>query len=102
MYAHLAPHCGMGWDLVEFFGIIGADLDDGVLFGQGDLTYHRPMEYDVDYAVRGRIAEVERKHGRRTGTFDLVTLELELCDEEGVLVVSKETYVFPRQGGEVR
>ncbi|MCP3976721.1 MAG: hypothetical protein GY720_19725 [bacterium] len=97
MFGHLAPHCGMGWELVEFFDVVGAGLDDGVLFGQGDLTYNGPIELDVDYEVRGRISSVERKIGSRKGVFDLITLELELLgDEPTPVVVSKETYVFPR------
>lgn len=97
MYAHLAPHCGMGWELVEFFDIVGAGLESGVLFGQGDLTINAPIELDVVYEVRGRIASVKRKHGSRKGIFDLITLELELLGESDTpVVVSKETYVFPR------
>jgi hypothetical protein len=52
---------------------------------------------EVDYEVRGRIASVERKRGSRKGVFDLITLELELLGESDTpVVVSKETYVFPR------
>ena len=97
VYGHLAPHCGMGWSLEELVDVVGTDMDSGMLFGRGDLTYLRPIQIDVPYVVRGHIADVERKVGSRTGTFDLVTLHLELIDESGdVVVVSKETYVFPR------
>jgi hypothetical protein len=97
VYAHVAPHCGMGWNLPEFFDMVGADMDSGVLFGEGDLTYHQPMLIGVDYLVRGHIASVERKRGSRAGVFDLVTLHLELVDPDNILiVVSDETYVFPR------
>lgn len=98
VYGHLAPHCGMGWSLHEFFDVVGVDMDSGALFGEGDLTYHQPMQVDVDYAVDGHIASIDRKSGS-TGVFDLVTLHLELVDEhEELVVTSKETYVFPRAG----
>ena len=98
VYAHLAPHCGMGWGLQEFFDVVGVHMDSGALFGEGDLTYHQPMQVNVDYAIEGHIASIIRKSGT-TGTFDLVTLHLELIDKHGELVVtSKETYVFPRKG----
>ena len=55
------------------------------------------MQVGVTYVVRGRVASVERKQGSRTGTFDLITLHLELFDSNNELVVtSLETYVFPR------
>jgi hypothetical protein len=99
VYAHLAPHCGMGWKLEELFEVVDADLDSGVLFGQADLTYFRPIEIDVEYEVRGHVAAVERKEGRRAGIFDLITLHLELVDPDGEpTVLSLETYVFPRAG----
>ena len=96
MYAHLANHCGMGWELTEFFELVGADLDSGVMYGQGVLTYHRPIRIGVDYEVRGHIASAERKSGSRAGTFDLVTLHLELVDDDGLVATSDETFVFPR------
>jgi hypothetical protein len=99
IYGHLANHCGMGWELHEFFELVGADLDSGVMYGQGDITYHRPIRIGVDYRVRGHIASAERKTGSRVGSFDLVTLHLELVDEDdGLVAVSEETFVFPRHG----
>lgn len=99
IYAHMAPHCGMGWKIDEFFDFVDFPMDGGALFGEGDLTYHQPMLVDVDYVVRGHIASAERKHGARTGTFDLITLHLELIDQQDQLIVtSKETYVLPRPG----
>jgi hypothetical protein len=99
VFAHLAPHCGMGFELDEFFALVEFPMDGGAMIGEGDLTYHQPILIDVDYVVRAEIVAAERKHGTRTGAFDLVTLHLELIDQQEQLVVtSKETYVFPRAG----
>ena len=71
------------------------EIDDH-LFGTV-ITYHKPIRIGVTYTVRGLIASVERKQGARTGTFDLITLHLELFDSGNEPVVtSLETYVFPR------
>ncbi len=97
IYAHLAPHCGMGFKIDEFFDFVDFPMDGGALYGEGDLTFHKQMQVGVTYVVRGRVASVERKQGSRTGTFDLITLHLELFDSNNELVVtSLETYVFPR------
>ncbi|MCH1513467.1 MAG: MaoC family dehydratase N-terminal domain-containing protein [Acidimicrobiales bacterium] len=97
VYAHLAPHCGMGLTIDKFFDFVDFPMDGGALYGEGDLTYHKPIRIGVTYTVRGLIASVERKQGARTGTFDLITLHLELVDSGNEPVVtSLETYVFPR------
>ncbi len=97
VYAHLAPHCGMGFKIDEFFDFVDFPMDGGALYGEGDLTYHKPIRIGVTYTVRGRVASAERKHGVRTGIFDLITLHLELFDSSKELIVtSLETYVFPR------
>ncbi len=97
IFAHLTPHCGMGWSTHDLFELVGASLDSGVLFGEGHLTYRKPLLIGHTYRIRGTIAEVARKHGDRAGTFDLVTVRLEAIDDDDeVVVVSRETYVFPR------
>lgn len=96
MFAHLATHCGMGVTLQEFFDMADADMDSGVLFGEGILTYDRVLRVDTTYRVTGGVSRVERKVGRRTGTFDAITVELELFDGETRVCSSEETYVFPR------
>ena len=97
IYAHLAPHCGMGLTLDEFFKLLDFPLDGGALYGEGDLTYHQAMHVGVKYVVKGQVASVERKKGIRTGIFDLVTLRLELFDVDELVVTSLETYVLPRK-----
>ena len=97
VYAHLAPHCGMGWRIDEFFDFVQFPMDGGALYGEGNLTYHKPIQVGVDYTVNGHINSAVRKQGKKTGTFDLVTLHLDLIDAAGDLVVTSiETYVLPR------
>ena len=100
VFAHLATHCGMGVTLEEFFAMVGAPMDSGVLFGEGVLTYDDVLRVGTAYRVSGGISRVERKHGRSTGAFDTVTVYLELFDGDTRVCASEETYVFPRRGEE--
>ena len=100
MFAHLATHCGMGVTLEEFFRMVGAEMDSGVLFGEGTLTFGTSLRVDTTYRVTGGISRVERKEGRRTGTFDAITVFLELFDGAARVCSSEETYIFPRTGSE--
>src|SRR5204863_2892717 len=98
IFAHLATHIGKGLTFAELVELLGARLDAGFLYGGGSLEYDEPILLERPYAVRGGIASVESRVGRRTGPFDLVTTELELVDDErGVRICrSLETYVVPR------
>ena len=41
-----------------------------------------------------------RKHGRRAGTFDMLTFELRLLGADGSLVATNvNTFIFPRGAG---
>jgi hypothetical protein len=96
LFLHLVAHCGKGMPLEEFFALIGTELDAGVTFGQGTLTYHQPLRIGATYRVATEIARVERKHGRRRGAFDVVTCRIGVFDADDQLVgVSDESYVVP-------
>lgn len=96
MFLHLTAHCGKGMPLEEFFALIGTALEAGVTFGQGTLTYHQPLKIGATYRVLTEIHDVERKHGRRRGAFDVVTCHINVFDAAGELVgVSRESYVVP-------
>ena len=97
LFAHLATHCGMGLTIEEFFETAGAPMDSGALFGEGVLTYDRPIEVGKTYRVVGGIAEARRKEGAQTGTFDAITVSLELLDGQDRVCASQETYIFPRK-----
>jgi hypothetical protein len=95
LFLHLVAHCGKGMPLEEFFALIGTELDAGVTFGQGTLTYHRPLTIGATYRVITEIADVTRKHGRRRGAFDVVTCHIDVYDGDDLVGVSRESYVVP-------
>ena len=81
-WAHLATHIGKGLTFTEFAEIVGAPVDAGYLFGGGSLDFWEPIRLDTRYLVRGGIATVVSRVGRRTGPFDVITTELDLIDAE--------------------
>lgn len=97
VYGHIALNSGMGIAREDFFALCGSTLRTGALFGRGVITWHQPMLIGSRYTVHSRIVAAERKTGRRSGTFDLVTVHIDADDEEVAATVSMdETYVFLR------
>lgn len=86
---------GMGWD--DLFGWFDARAEDGPLFGEHRTTLHRPLEKGATYDVSGRIVSVERKVGRRAGTFDVVGYELDLHLDGTHVARCFNSIVFPRR-----
>jgi len=100
--AYLAAVQGSGVTFQDIFDLAGASAESGPMFGEQTLIFAAPLEIDVEYRVEGEITGVVRKHGRRAGTFDMLTFELRLRDGGGGLVATNvNTFIFPRgDGGE--
>jgi acyl dehydratase len=96
VFAHLANQCGMAWTFDDFLAAVGASAADGVVIGSGTFDFVRPITVGVDYTVRARFVDVQRRHGRRMGDFDAITVALELLDGTEGVVTMHETYVVPR------
>jgi hypothetical protein len=87
---------GMGVDLVEVFASVGCSMtEDGPMLGGTELELNRPIEVDRPYRATGTILGVERKTGRRTGTFDLMRVRVALSDDAGEAAAATTTYVLP-------
>ena len=56
---------GMGITLDDFIELAGATPDDGVVFGETDYEQHALLRSDTEYTVRGGIASVTRREGKR-------------------------------------
>jgi acyl dehydratase len=95
--AYLAAVEGSGVTFQDIFDLAGASPESGPMFGEQTLTFAGPLRTGTEYAVAGEITGVERKRGRRAGTFDLLTFELRLRDPAGALVATNvNTFIFPR------
>ena len=86
---------GIEWD--GFFEWFGATSDDGPMFGEHRTTMHRPMRTGATYAVTGSVVSVDRKVGRRAGTFDIVGYAFELHDGDDHVATCYNSIVFPRR-----
>jgi acyl dehydratase len=98
MYVYFATLGGMGINLDELFALVGAAADDGVMFGEASITVQRPLQIGATYDVAGEVTGAMRKSGKRAGVFDIVTFELRLIDQTGVVAgVATNSFVFPRR-----
>lgn len=79
--AWMAAVGGMGVTFDEIFQWFGGSADDGPMFGEHQTIMYQPLQIGATYRVAGRIVSVERKHGRRAGTFDIIGYEIDLHDE---------------------
>lgn len=86
---------GMTWD--DLFAWFDASADGGPMFGEHHTTLHRPLESGATYTVSGRVVSVDRKVGRRAGTFDVVGYELDLHLADEHVARCYNSIVFPRR-----
>jgi hypothetical protein len=95
--AWMAAVGGMGvtWD--ELFAWFDATADDGPMFGEHRTTLHAPLRSGETYRVSGKVTSVDRKTGRRAGTFDIVGYELYLHDEQEHVATCWNSLVLPRR-----
>lgn len=97
LFAYIAGIRGMGWDLDELFAQMDASAADGPMFGELAIEQRRALRLGERLRVEGVITDVTRKRGA-SGTFDLLTFEQRLIDDEGVEVaVVSNRFVFPRR-----
>jgi hypothetical protein len=89
---------GMGLTTVELVGLAGAGPQDGVLFGETELEQLAPLRTDVDYRVTGGVIALDRRQGRRSGTFDVMTFRLEIADADTgeTVAVNSQSFIIKR------
>ncbi|MGV9870803.1 hypothetical protein [Rhodococcus koreensis] len=88
---------GMGVDLSELFTLVGAADEDGVMFGETEIDQFGTLEIGRNYVVSGRFVDVERRSGRKIGTFDLVTFEVTIDNAGTVITRCRNSLVVPRR-----
>jgi len=101
MLVYAAAVQGSGVTFQDIFELLDGTVETGIMVGEQRLAFQEALEVGEIYEVSGGITQVERKSGRRAGTFDIATFELELRRPGGVdpVAVSTTSFVFPR--GEV-
>lgn len=82
----------------EMMKLLETRPEDGVLLGELDVAFEKPIAADVAYTVSARFTEVVRKTGKRMGTFDRAAFAHEIREEEtGELVaIVTQSWIVPR------
>ena len=99
IWAYIATQRGIGVSIAELCALADFDVEDGPMLGSVEIDcYAQPLKADVPYRVTGEVVDLERKVGRKAGTFDLLTYRLALRAPDGSGVVScTNTFVLPRR-----
>jgi hypothetical protein len=89
---------GVGAGIQEIFDLMDAAPDSGVMFGECDLEYTGVILPGTTYDCEAQVIDIQRKHGRRVGTFDRFVFRITIHDAESAETVVTCTYswIFPR------
>jgi len=98
IWAYIATQRGIGVSVAELCALADFDVRDGPMLGSVEIEYDQPLQAGVPYRVTGEVVDLERKVGRRAGTFDLLTYRLAMSAPGDVAVAScTNTFVLPRR-----
>jgi hypothetical protein len=98
IWAYIATQRGIDVSIAELCALADFDVEDGPMLGSVEIEYSQPLQADVPYRVTGEVVDLERKVGRKAGTFDLLTYRLALRAPDGSGVAScTNTFVLPRR-----
>jgi hypothetical protein len=89
---------GSGVTFQDIFDLLDGSTESGIMVGEQRLEFREPLRIGMRYEVSGGMTGVERKSGRRAGTFDIATFQLELRSTRGSAIVASTStsFVFPR------
>jgi hypothetical protein len=99
LWAYIAPQRGIGATVGELCRLADFDILDGPMLGSSELELAQAVQLEVRYLVTGEIVGVTRKHGRKLGTFDVLTYREHLAAPGGARILSvTNTFILPRSG----
>lgn len=99
--AHPLAMRGIGLEIDDVFRLLETDAESGVLMGETEFVLDGVLVPGERYVCDAAIDSVERKHGARAGTFDLLrfTVHVRRAAGEDPLAVVTYTWVIPRREG---
>jgi hypothetical protein len=98
IWAYIATQRGIGIGVAELCALADFDVADGPMLGSVELSWAAPLELGVEYTVTGEVVGIERKHGRKAGTFDILTFRERLLAPSGEEVAAAtNTFILPRR-----
>src|SRR5690242_14937774 len=85
-------------EATELLAMADCDIvEDGPMLGGISMDVQRALRLDHEYVTRKQIVGLERKQGKRAGTFDLLKVRAALADDDGEVAAVLTTYVLPRR-----
>jgi hypothetical protein len=99
--AYMVGLHGGGASIGQIMELLEADEDSGVLFGELEFEFDRPLRPGTTYEVAGHVISVERKQGRKAGVFDRATFvhELTAAGDPAPSARITHVWIFPRGDG---
>lgn len=98
IWVYIATQRGIDVSVAELCALADFDVADGPMLGSVQIDCAGPLQVDVPYRVTGEILDLERKVGRKAGTFDLLTYRLVMSAPGDVTVAAcTNTFVLPRR-----
>ena len=81
--------------------LLDGSPDSGVMFGENKSTCAARCIQDRPIDCEGEILSVERKSGRRAGTFDKLTFRVTVRERGALAPVAlcTSSWIFPRRDG---
>lgn len=90
---------GMGVSLGDILSQFGTS-EEGTLFGEAGLDQLHPLKSGTEYRVEGEVTDVVRRHGKRMGQFDVLTIAFRILTSNAELVATaSQAFVIPRGDG---
>lgn len=97
LWAFIACQRGIGISIADLCALADFDVADGPMMGGWEVQYYEDLRTDYVYDVTGEVTGLVRKTGR-SGTFDLLTFEIDLRNGDETIVASTTTtFVLPRR-----
>lgn len=97
VWGYIAAQRGIGIAVSELLALAGFNVADGPMLASCTLTFTEPLQVGREYRVEGEVVGLERKHGRRAGVFDLLTVEERLVVGDRASASVRNVFVLPRR-----
>ena len=90
------PILGAGTSIGEMFALGQAESDSSIGIESYDWEIRRPLKEDVEYTIRGKVTEADRRTSDR-GTWDRIQFRFDLADPDGEATASSTiTWLYRR------
>jgi hypothetical protein len=101
LLAFVAMQGAMGVSVEELLALAGALAADGPMVGSYGLQQAAKLVIGREYEVTGEIVGLERKIGRKTGPFDILSFRLTIgVSGEPPVATSLSSWILPRRGSD--